>query len=473
MAALSTAKAGKMRYAKVSALLFTIVFMAYYFYGIRAVYVAGVSVISSFLSDYLCVSAMKKKFDWSDESPLMSGLLLALLMPASIPYTIMAFSAAFMTIVGKHAFGGNDNLIFCPVSVAYIFTCLCFPSAVLRYPTPVPFGSISTANVVTDSLTYSYTHFLDNNAASTFSLLDLIWGKLAGPMGASAVVIILICGVALYFFRDIPSMALFAGFGANVIINVVFPVGEKGWYAVLNSLVAGSYLFVLVFMACDVRYVPKKQFSQLLYGVLFAAGAFLMRRYTVIESSAVFMLPILCVFRDEFDRLTAALHRLLAFLWKWTKILSNRAARLTAAGLHRLGKFTWKWTKILSVKASKLTVAGLRWLGKFIWKWTKILSVKAVKAFDAICEAVSNKIVEASKRRKQMAANNASAADENGSDHDDGDSKCTDSTPPEGLTDSADADSGCVQSVNGEDTDLGGKKSSPETDENGKESEDA
>lgn len=447
MAALSTAKAGKMRYAKVSALLFTIVFMAYYFYGIRAVYVAVVSVISSFLSDYLCVSAMKKKFDWSDESPLMSGLLLALLMPASIPYTIMAFSAAFMTIVGKHAFGGNDNLIFCPVSVAYIFTCLCFPSAVLRYPTPVPFGSISTANVVTDSLTYSYTHFLDNNAASTFSLLDLIWGKLAGPMGASAVVIILICGVALYFFRDIPSMALFAGFGANVIINVVFPVGEKGWYAVLNSLVAGSYLFVLVFMACDVRYVPKKQFSQLLYGVLFAAGAFLMRRYTVIENSAVFMLPILCVFRDEFDRLTAALHRLLAFLWKWTKILSNRAARLTAA--------------------------GLRWLGKFIWKWTKILSVKAAKAFDAICEAVSNKIVEASKRRKQMAANNASAADENGSDPDDGDSKCADSTPPEGLRDSADADSGCVQSVNGEDTDLGGEKTSPETDENGKESDDA
>lgn len=473
MAALSTAKAGKMRYAKVSALLFTIVFMAYYFYGIRAVYVAGVSVLSSFLSDYLCMSAMKKKFDWSDESPLMSGLLLALLMPASIPYTIMAFSAAFMTIVGKHAFGGNDNLIFCPVSVAYIFTCLCFPSAVLKYPAPVPFGNISTANVVTDSLTYSYTHFLDSNAASTFSLLDLIWGKLAGPMGASAVVIILICGVALYFFRDIPSMALFAGFGANVIINVVFPVGEKGWYAVLNSLVAGSYLFVLVFMACDVRYVPKKQFSQLLYGVLFAAGAFLMRRYTAIENSAVFMLPILCVFRDEFDRLTAALHRLLTFLWKWTKILSNRAAKLTAAGLRWLGKFTWKWTKILSVKAAKLTAAGLRWLGKFIWKWTKILAVKVAKAFDALCEAVSNKIVEASKKRKESAANNASAADENGSDPDDGDSKCADGTSSERLTDSADADSGCVQCVNGEEADLGGEKSSPETDENGKESDDA
>lgn len=446
MAALSTAKAGKMRYAKVSALLFTIVFMAYYFYGIRAVFVAGVSVLSSFLTDYLCVSAMKKKFDWSDESPLMSGLLLALLMPASIPYTIMAFSAAFMTIVGKHAFGGNDNLIFCPVSVAYIFTSLCFPSAVLRYPTPVPFGSVSTANVVTDSLTYSYTHFLDSNAASTFSLLDIIWGKLAGPMGASAAVIILICGVALYFFRDIPSMTLFAGFGANVIINVVFPVGEKGWYAVLNSLVAGSYLFVLVFMACDVRYIPKKQFSQLLYGVLFAAGSFLMRRYTTIENGAIFMLPILCVFKDEFDRLTATLHRLLTFLWKWTKILS--------------------------VKAAKFTAAGLKSLGRFLWKWTKILSIKAAKAFDALCEYVSNQIVTASKKHKEKLAEKEKTSVQS-NESESADSETTNRSAPVADTHETEADSGKSHIEADEEKNAGDEESSPKTDITEKENDDA
>lgn len=396
-----------MRYARVSALLFTIVFMAYYFYGIRAVFVTGVSVLSSFLTDYLCVSAMKKKFDWTDESPLMSGLLLALLMPATVPYSIMAFSAAFMTVVGKYAFGGNDNLIFCPVCVAYIFTSLCFPSSILRYPLPVPFGKVPTANIVTDGLTNSYTHFLDNNAVSTFSLLDIIWGKLAGPMGTSAVLIILICAVALYFFRDIPSMALFAGFGANVIINVVFPVGERGWYAVLNSLVAGSYLFVLVFMACDVRYVPKKQFSQLLYGILFAAGSFLMRKYTTIENGAVFMLPILCIFRDEFDRLTHVLHRLLALLWKWVKLLAGKAA----------------------------------------------------KAFDAICEAVSDRIVKASKERRKQ-------ADEDAKDILDGASSEADLAQTE-------AEGSRGQSSDGEAIDPSGEESSPEADKAEKENDDA
>lgn len=437
MSALSTAKAGKMRYARVSALLFTIVFMAYYFYGIRAVFVAGVSVFTSFLSDYICMSAMKKKFDWSDESPLMSGLLLALLMPASIPYTTMAFSAAFMTIVGKHAFGGNDNLIFCPVSVAYIFTCLCFPSAVLRYPTPVPFGSISTDNIVTDALTYSYTHFIDSGSASAFSLLDIIWGKLAGPMGTSAGIIILISAVALYFFRDIPSAALFTGFGVNAILNVVYPVGETGWYAVLNSLIAGSYLFVLVFMACDPRFVPKMQFSLLLYGALFACGSFLMRRYTTIENSAVFMLPILCVFRDEFDRFTCALYRLLKFLWKWIRILSVKAAKLTAVGAEKSARF--------------------------IWKWTKILSVKAAKAFDALCDAVSDKIVEASKSKS------ASVKKESYSD------KAADSAAPSGLSDNSD-DADCSGEPTEDDSQktADGEESSEKTPENdGKENDDA
>lgn len=359
-----TEKTEKLRYARVSALLFTIVFMAYYFYGLRAVIVTVVSVFSSVLADYLCCAAMKRKYDWADESPVMSGLLLSLMMPASVPYTVMAFAAAFMAIVCKHAFGGNKNLIFCPVCVAYIFSCLCFPSEIVRYPVPAPFGEVSLSNIVGDTLIHSYTYYLDNGASSTFSLLDLVWGKIAGPMGSPAILIILICAVALYFFGDIPTVALFSGFGANVIINVIFPVGEIGWYAVLNSLVAGSYFFVLVFMACDPRYVPKRSFSQLVYGIVFAASSYLIRRNTTIENGAVFALPLICIFRDEFDRLTNALEKLLRFLWKWIVIIT-------------------------------------KWLGKNIAKGTVALGKWIAKQFDGFCELISDKIVAAQRRSSE------------------------------------------------------------------------
>lgn len=353
--------------------------MAYYFYGLRAVLVALTAVSSSYLAEYLSVAAMRKKFDWSDVSPMMNGLLIALLLPASVPYTITAFAAAFAAIVCKHAFGGNSNLIFCPVCVSYIFTSLCFPSYILRYPVPAPFGSVPTANQVTSGLTYSYTRALDTGSASTFSLLDIIWGKLAGPMGTSAILIILIAAVALYFFRDIPSTAFFAGIGANILINVIFPVGETGWYAVLNSLVAGSFLFVYVFMACDLRYVPKRAFSQLVWGVGFAAAAYLIRLYTSIENSAVFALPMFCIFRDELDRLSDALEKLLRFIGKWIAIGA---------------KFVWKWIKIGSVKLAGAIASG----------------------FDAFCEFLSQKFIELSDKHKAAKAEKENAQNESGTD---------------------------------------------------------
>lgn len=345
----NTEKSENLRFAKTTALLLTIVFMSYYYYGIRAVYVAGISVLSSTFSDYIACTARRRKFDWTDTSPVMSGLLLALMMPASVPYTVIAFSAAFMSLICKNAFGGNKNLIFCPVCISYIFTVFCFPSAILRYPVPVPFGKLSLANTVTDQLTHSYTYTLDNGSSSAFNLLDVVWGRLAGPMGASAILIIMICALALYFFGDIPPAAFFSGLGLNVLLSVMFPTGDAGWYAVLNSFVAGSYLFVLVFMACDPRYVPSRIFSQILYGLLFAGASFLIRRYTSIENSSVFSLSILCIFRDELDHLTNGLEKLLKFLWKWIRILSVRLAKAVAKYTAAAARFTWKYL-VISVK---------------------------------------------------------------------------------------------------------------------------
>lgn len=341
--------------------MLTIVFMSYYYYGVRAVLTAGLSCLVSVFSDYIACAARRIKFDWQDVSPVMSGLLLALLMPATVPYTVMAFSAAFMSLICKNAFGGNKNPIFCPVCVSYIFTTFCFPSYVRRFPTPEPFGKLPLTNIVTEGLGHSYTYALDRGTASTFSLLDIVWGKLAGPMGTAAVLIILICGIALYFFGDIPSAVFFSGFGANVLINVMLPVGESGWYAVLNSLVAGSFLFVLVFMACDLRYVPKKIPAQVLYGVAFALGSYFIRKYTNIENGAIFTLPILCALKDELDRLSDALERLLIFLWKHIRRFSALLGRKSFAALKKLWEFLSKqFDKFTTFIAKRLHEAESR-----------------------------------------------------------------------------------------------------------------
>lgn len=284
--------------------------MAFYYYGLRAVIVTAIAVVTAVITDYICCAAMKRKFDWSDPSPAMSAILLSLLMPASVPYPIMAFSCVFMIAVAKYAFGGNKNLIFSPVAVTYAFSSIAWSQYIMRYPIPEPFGNVPLDNIVTDNLVHSFTYMLDNGSAGTFSLLDIVWGKLAGPMGTSAVLIILISGVAMYFFGDIEPTVFFTGIAANVLLNVLFPGNVTGWEAFLYALVTGSYMFALVFMACDRRFVPKHELAQFLYAMTVAVSAFLFRRLTAIENGAVFGLLLAGLMRDEFDRWSLALHNL-------------------------------------------------------------------------------------------------------------------------------------------------------------------
>ncbi len=285
--------------------------MAYYYYGIRVLILTLIAIVTSVIVDYVCASLMKRKFDWSDQSPVMDALLLTLLMPASVSYIIMAISTVFMVVVGKYAFGGNKNLIFSPVAVAYAFCSFNWSNVLMRYPVPTPFGEVSLAPTITDNLTHSFTYNFDNGSAGTFSLLDMLWGKLTGPMGTSCVLIIMICAVALYFFGDVSTTVLFTGVAANVLLFVIFPQNAFGWQAACYSLVTGSYMFVLVFMANDHRILPKHELSRFLYSLTVAVLAFLLRRFTVIENGAVFALLIACVFNSEFDRLSEFLLRAL------------------------------------------------------------------------------------------------------------------------------------------------------------------
>lgn len=289
------------RFARATSFLFALNVMAFYYYGLRAALVTLISVGVSLMTEYICCQIVKKRFRLVDTSPIMSGMILALLMPASVPYRVVIFAGVFMIAVCKYAFGGNNNLIFSPAAVAYAFCALTWPNSVLRYPSPTPFGSLPLSSDIPDVMVRSFTHNVDVSLSSA-SYLDIIWGKLAGPMGTSCVLIILICAVSLYFFRDIPPSAFFSAVAVNTLLFVMFPIAASGWTAAMYSIVTGSFMFVLIFMACDLRFVPKRGFAQALYGIAFSTVSFVLRKYCGFENSAVFGFLAASVFSSELDR---------------------------------------------------------------------------------------------------------------------------------------------------------------------------
>ena len=305
-----------LRFGRMTIFLLALNVMAFYYYGYRAIIVSLISVAVALLTEYICRTATGRKFDIKDTSPIMSAMILALLMPASIPYRIIIFASAFMIAICKYAFGGNKNLIFSPAAVAYAFSLLAWPNSVLRYPQPVPFGNIPLISDSTQVLDYSFTHYADISLSSS-SYLDIIWGRLAGPMGTSCVVIIAICAISLYLFKDIHGTTLFSAVAVSVLLYVLFPLAATGWRAAVYALVTGSFMFVLGYIVCDMRYVPQRPLAQVIYGALFAAISYLLRRFSGLESAAVFSALILSIFTSEFDRFDLAVCGGASKLWRF------------------------------------------------------------------------------------------------------------------------------------------------------------
>jgi len=110
-----------LNYSKIIALL-PLCLAAIYFFGIPALGIIVVSVVSAVVTEFAIQGIFKQKVTITDGHAAMMGLMLALLIPPEAPLWIPAFAAFFSISVGKHVFGGIGSYIFNPVLVGWIFT---------------------------------------------------------------------------------------------------------------------------------------------------------------------------------------------------------------------------------------------------------------------------------------------------------------------------------------------------------------
>ena len=125
--------------------------MAVYFYGPRALWLCFVSVGVCFGCDVLCDLANKRRHNLRDFSSVVTGMMIPLMLPASVPYPIVITAGVFGIIVAKHPFGGVGHNIFNPAAAGFSFAAICFDKALFTYPPPnqaLPvFGAIEFSTV--------------------------------------------------------------------------------------------------------------------------------------------------------------------------------------------------------------------------------------------------------------------------------------------------------------------------------------
>ncbi len=281
--------------------LLALYIIAVSFYGVRVLMVMVVSVLVCVLSDIVGVLLRRREVNYRDFSPIVTGLIIPLLMPATTDYTTIIAACVFAILIIKHPFGGLGENMFNPAAGGVAFAIVLQPTKMFAYPEPfanIPLFDISgVATVSGDAGALKY------GGVPGESIGDMILGLTPGAMGASSILVIIACFVFLAYRRTVPFIQPLAFMAAVALVALIFPRANlPAGESIMRELFSGSLLFGGVFLLSDPVTSPKRFSARLCYG--FAAGivAMVFRHIGAFEQTVTFAVLLMNAVSTEFDR---------------------------------------------------------------------------------------------------------------------------------------------------------------------------
>jgi len=267
--------------------------MAFFYYGMRALAVAGLCMGVSFACEYCVLKLMEQKFTADNLGCLTDGLLVALMLPVSVGYTIAGTAAVFANVIGRNIFGGRSNMIFSPAAIGYLFAVTSWGEKVLMYPKPfTKLGVWDTAHQLVNSATYTFNH----TGEFQVSDYETLMGNFSGPVGAVSILLLIIGAVVLLFRKDL-SLGTLIGFFAGLAVMCILSPYDVGSFNTFKYVIATNMtLFTAVFIVSDIRTAPRKIRYGLFYGLFIAMLSYVLLVLTGIEnifvSISVLLTPV-------------------------------------------------------------------------------------------------------------------------------------------------------------------------------------
>ena len=270
--------------------------------GLRVLLVAALCVAFCMITDRICCLIRKIPYDPKDAAVPFWGLALAMLMPSCVPAALTALSAVICIALGKHIFGGSDNIVFSPPAIAAAFLIICYPSDMLFYTKageqyPV-LGEFS------GTLARSLEHSLELGNVPTYSIPDVVMGNVPGAIGSVHILVIFVCAVCLILRRGNSAGAVISCLVTAGAIAFFFPRADiSGIESVAYELSSGCLLFGTVFLSAEPYLIPKRKMARVLYGIVLGYTTMMFRYFGQTECCFVFALLITGSLTGCFDRI--------------------------------------------------------------------------------------------------------------------------------------------------------------------------
>ncbi|WP_286312507.1 RnfABCDGE type electron transport complex subunit D [Romboutsia ilealis] len=244
---------------------------ALFFFRLSALNVIFFCVAGAVGAEFLCQKISKQESTIGDFSAVVTGLLLAFNVPASLPWWMCLLGAAFAIIVVKMVFGGIGNNFVNPALAARAFLLASFPVAMTMWTkTGINWVNSENIDAYTTATPLSFLKVGSNGVSaltdSGINIGNMLIGNIGGCIGETSAILIILGGLYL-MYKGIINYVIPTFYIATVAI-LMFILGEFSFTFVIYELLSGGLMLGAFFMLTDYTTSPMTKKGQIIYAVL-------------------------------------------------------------------------------------------------------------------------------------------------------------------------------------------------------------
>lgn len=274
------------------------------------------------LFEFLFNLIRKKEQTIGDLSAVVTGIILALNLPAVVPIYVPVVGALFAIVIAKMLFGGIGRNFANPAISARIFLLLAWTSVMTSFVAPLDWSSLADNNMffsvsnvfnikMPDLVTGAtpLAHVKEAleagaNPATGINALDMFLGRIGGSAGEVSSLAILIGGAYLLIRKVIDWKIPLIYILSTVIFTAIFYsntgyVGEYVW----TYLLGGGLLFGAFFMATDYATSPKSPIAVIIYGIGLGLLTVIIRKFSSMSEGVSYAILLMNIATPLLDKI--------------------------------------------------------------------------------------------------------------------------------------------------------------------------
>ena len=259
-------------------------------FGFPALIVTAISVASCVLFEFLCRKLMKRDNTIGDLSAVVTGMILAMNLPSTVPLWIPIIGSFVAIVVVKQLFGGLGQNFANPAITARIVLMVSFPSIMTNWINPFFWHN-------PDAVT-SATPLALGEGDILPSYLDLFIGNTGGCIGETSALALLIGGLYLIARKIINLATPIAFIGTVALLS--FIAGDNPLYQILS----GGLFLGAFFMATDYATTPISTKGKIVFGIGCGIITFVIRHFGSFPEGVSFSILLMNVLTPYIEQLT-------------------------------------------------------------------------------------------------------------------------------------------------------------------------